>query len=146
MSKSTTPPCPAKISDKSKECCQRAGCRYLYNDEKEICEPKCVGNGHMIDPDTCECSCDTQKWHTLLQPDGRTCKPCPENTKLFFSPPRCVECKGQGSTNRSHSLITPAAGFQTDSSKPRYDWLTLSQTFPHWLRAPSSQNQFENPP
>ena len=99
MSKSTTAPCPAKISEKSKECCQRAGCRFRYNDEKEICEPKCVGNDHMIDPDTCECSCDTQKWHTLLEPDGRTCKPCPQNTKLFFNPPRCVECKGQGSMN-----------------------------------------------
>ena len=97
MSKSTTPPCPAKISDKSKECCQRAGCRFRYNDEAGICESRCVGNGHMIDPDTCECSCDTKKWHTLLQPDSRTCKPCPENTKLFFNPPRCVECKGVGS-------------------------------------------------
>ena len=37
-------------------------------------------------------------------------------------------------------------GFQTDSTKPRCDWLMLSESFSHWLRAPSSQNQSENPP
>ena len=35
--------------------------------------------------------------------------------------------------------------FQTDASKPRCDWLTISQSFPHWLRAPSGQNEFEDP-
>ena len=36
-------------------------------------------------------------------------------------------------------------GFQIDTLKPRCDWLTLSQSFPHWLTSPSSRNQVENP-
>ena len=46
-----------------------------------------------------------------------------------------------------HSLRRPTeTGFQTDTPKPRSDWLTLYQSFPYWPRAISSQSQFENPP
>ena len=41
---------------------------------------------------------------------------------------------------------TAETGFQTDSSEPRCDWPTFSQSFPDWLRAPFSQNQLEIPP
>jgi len=35
---------------------------------------------------------------------------------------------------------------QTDTTRPHSDWLTPSRSYPHWLKATSSQNQFENPP
>ena len=49
------------------------------------------------------------------------------------------------STKLKPTFIT-RTGIQTDSLKPRCDWLTLSRMFSRWLRAPSSQKQFENPP
>ena len=47
--------------------------------------------------------------------------------------------------SKESGLIVVPTGFQTDNWKPRCDWLALSHSFPHWLRAPSTQNQFENP-
>ena len=41
---------------------------------------------------------------------------------------------------------TAKTEFQADTSKPRCDWLKLSQSWPDWPRALSSQNQFGNPP
>ena len=45
-----------------------------------------------------------------------------------------------------HFDLETRSGFQTDTSKLRCDWLAISRSWLHWLRAPSSQKQFENPP
>ena len=47
-----------------------------------------------------------------------------------------------GTTN---GLLTKT-GFQSETLESRCDWLTLALSFPHWLRAPSSHNQFVNLP
>ena len=47
-------------------------------------------------------------------------------------------------SGKSDVLDCTETGFKTDSSKPRCACLTLYKSFPHWPRALSSQNQFEN--
>ena len=46
---------------------------------------------------------------------------------------------------RVRTVTVAQTGFQTDASKPRCDWLALSQSCSDWLRASSSQNQFGSP-
>ena len=74
---------------------------------------------------------------------------CPEFSRLSVSGTTHVRrldidrwpfCSGPWPPNSART------GFQIDTLKPRCDWLTLSQSFPHWLTSPSSRNQFENPP